>query len=152
MVSSGQKNTIEEYNELTERLRSLEEERDSLLATNAENEESISAIQRVLADLSAENEDMKQDYEAQIKTLTNENDLLKNRHDDSLSLSKIGNVLIEEHELTTLRAKASEVDEMKKKLDTAETANEDSRSTLEANASLIQNLQEQLRQLCADEM
>jgi hypothetical protein len=152
MVSSGQKNTIEEYNELTERLRSLEEERDSLLATNAENEESISAIQRVLAALSAENEDMKQDYEAQIKTLTNENDLLKNRHDDSLSLSKIGNVLIEEHELTTLRAKASEVDEMKKKLDTAETANEDSRSTLEANASLIQNLQEQLRQLCADEM
>lgn len=152
MVSSGQKNTTEEYNDMMERLRTLEEERESLLAANAENEESISAIQRVLADLSAENEDMKQDFEAQIKALTNENALLKNRHDDALSLINTGKVLIEEHELTNLRAKASEVDEMKKKLDAAETVNEDSRTSLEANASLIQNLQEQVRQLSADEM
>lgn len=153
MVSSGKKNNIEEYKELSEKLSNLEEERDNLLASNSEYEESITAIQRVLADLSAESEEMKQSFESQIKMLTDENVLLKKKDRDvSSSMSNAGSVWIKENELIALRAKASEVDEMQKTLEATETLNQKNLVTLDANASLIQKLQEQLRQLNADEM
>jgi chromosome segregation ATPase len=138
MVSSGQKNDAEESKELKEKLRIIEEERDGLLASNAETEESIFAIQRVLADLSTENEEMKEKFESQIKALSDENIRLKNRQDGSSSMSNAGKVSVEENELISLSAKASEVDEMKKKLEVTESS--------------IESLQDQLRLLSADEM
>ena len=152
MVSSRQKDNAEECKELKEKLRIIEEERDGLIASNAETEESIFAVQRVLADLSAENEEMKEKFESQIKALSDENILLKNRQDGSSSMSNAGSVWVEENELISLRAKASEVDEMKKKLEVTETAYVKSKSTLEANESVIESLQDQLCQLSADEM
>lgn len=81
LVGKGPKKNVTDNNEehdlLVEKLRQVEEERDALLASNAESDESLSAMQRVMADLAEETEAIKHRFDEELVVLKNENLALK---------------------------------------------------------------------------
>ena len=115
MVAEDQKSSVVEYTDLKKKLRDVEGERIFLQNEKEQNQKDISALRRVMADLTSEKEMMVGGLEKRLEDLTAENRLLKQKIDDPLvtfDALRDGTVVIDGDELEILREKAARCEEL----------------------------------------
>jgi len=158
MVADDQKTNIVDYTAWKETMKKMEIERETLRTENAdsqmEHDAAISAIQRVMADVTAEKEQVVEEMVSKISSLATENTLLKKAIDPSCDSLDRTTVSVNEEELLNLRKNAKrcatldeQITAVRYELDNANVQNEQLRqhiTELKLSEEENQSLREEL--------
>jgi len=153
MVADDQKSSLVEYTDLKRKLKETEQARCSLLSEKKdillENDNAISALRRVMVDLTSEKEAAVSDFAARLDSMGAENVLLKQKLDPSYDALSHNIVTIDGNELSVLHEKAARYLDAERKLKDREPTDharnvEKLEQELDIANETIQDLEQQL--------